>query len=288
MTQQQISTLANCPTQLDESQIARFARDGYIAFQNVLSPDEVETAKASLLALINDLRPNHRVLKNQYGQVWADTQSALKLQFQNGVDLETLDEAETADKVRKYSDFVGVSEFLSDLALQHPKMRGVLASLLGADALLMQNTALVNPPRIGTGKPWHQDNAYFKIAPLEAVCGVWIALDEAAVENGCMHFLPGWHQSGALRHFHGSDCEILPDRLKNLAPVAVPLPPGGAVFFCGIAPHMTKPNSSTQHRRALQFHYRSLDSRVVGDDEYDAIFAESDGTPASCSAANRR
>ena len=69
--------------------------------------------------------------------------------------------------------------------------------------------------------------------------------------------------------------------------VAVELPAGGAMFFAGMLPHQTPPNASPRRRRALQFHYRSAASRIVSRAEYDHVYAEPDGTPASCAAAPR-
>lgn len=287
LPQERNAQLEVCPAQLSIEQVAQYHRDGFIAFRDVLSPEDIDAAKNALREMVDDLRVQHRTLSNTYGEIWAAVDSPLKIQFQKGHLPQDENDLNAVDKVRKYHDFVGVNNTLSYLAKEQSKIQGVLASLLGAGSLLSQDMALVNPPRIGTGKPWHQDDAYFSVVPLEAVCGVWIALDEAGIDNGCMHFLAGWHRKGALRHYHGADCEILPDRLTDEAPVPVPLPPGGAVFFCGVAPHMTKPNTSDERRRALQFHYRALDSRIVSRDEYDTVFVESDGTPASCLAASR-
>ncbi len=292
MTNTLLTPVANgllpCPLQLLPQQIAQYQRDGFIAFENVLSPAEVEAAKASLNAVIEALRFRHRTTQNAYGEVWEALDNASKVQFLRGYEPNGPDDPELPQKVRKFHEFVGVDEHLTYLMHKQPKIQGVLASLLGANPLPTQDMALLNPPFIGSGKPWHQDDAYFNIVPLDAVCGVWIALDEAGTDNGCMHFLRGWHHKGALRHFHGSDCEIAADRLIEDEQVAVPLPPGGAVFFSGILPHHTYPNTSPLSRRALQYHYRSQDSRRATDEEYDAIFAEADGSPASCAAARRR
>jgi ectoine hydroxylase-related dioxygenase (phytanoyl-CoA dioxygenase family) len=164
----------------------------------------------------------------------------------------------------------------------------VVESLIGPNALLFQEMALVKPPFIGSEKPWHQDNAYFSVAPLDAIIGVWIALDDAKVENGCMHVLPGGHHIGALRHFHGNDCEIVEGRVDVTKARAVPVPAGGALFFYGLLPHETPPNRSPERRRALQFHFRSAESRIVDEATYNSIFVEADGTPASCKAASGR
>ncbi|WP_269542094.1 phytanoyl-CoA dioxygenase family protein [Cerasicoccus fimbriatus] len=40
---------------------------------------------------------------------------------------------------------------------------------------------------MGREKPWHQDKAYFDFPLNDRVVGVWIALGEATVANGCMH-----------------------------------------------------------------------------------------------------
>ena len=277
----------SCPPQLSTAQIAQYQRDGFIAFEDVLSSQEVIAAKTALAEILETLRPQQQTTRNGYGAVWSDARSKQFVQFQSGHEPQGADDPDFADKVRKFHDFVDANPTLGALAKTQANIQNALAALIGDDAILTQDMALVNPPRIGTGKPWHQDDAYFKIVPLDAVCGVWIALDETNVENGCMHFWPGAHRRGALRHYHGSDCEIMPDRLQSATPVPVPLAPGGAVFFCGIAPHMTHPNSSDLPRRALQFHYRAHNSRVASDEEYDEIFAEADGTPASCAAATR-
>ena len=290
-TQAPASTdLPACPSRLTAEHIAQYHRDGFIAFHSVLSPQEIEEAKAGLSNIVERLRLRHRTTNNPYGVVWTSLDSPASIQFQRGHEPDGENDLHANEKVRKFFEFVGTEPYLRYLATEHTALQNIVAGLLGAGSLLSQDMALVNPPGIGTGKPWHQDDAYFKIVPLDAICGVWIALDEAGIENGCMNFLPGWHKRGALRHYHGSDCEIVPDRIAGNedAVVPVPLPPGGAVFFNGVLPHMTKPNVSTQYRRALQYHYRSADSRFIAQDEYDAIFAESDGTAASCAAASQR
>lgn len=275
-----------CPTVLSDELKAQFERDGYLAFHDVLSPDEVEKARGELTQMVRDLYDDHKDLNNSYGAVWKSKESSLMLQFERGLAPESLDDAEL--KIRKFHNFVGPSESLTYLAKAQLRIRGVLEGILGPEPILFQDMALVKPPFFGSEKPWHQDDAYFAVAPLEAICGVWIALDDAEIENGCMHVLPGWHKKGAFRHYHGGDCEIVEDRLDLGQVVPVPVPAGGALFFSGILPHQTPPNRSPLRRRALQFHYRSATSQMLPREQYDAIFAEADGSPASCAAAVAR
>lgn len=275
------------PAHITAGHQADFERDGYIAFTDVLSAAEVETAKSAMTQALQNLRASHKEAANTYGNTWSAPEGGLSIQFERtGAPIDA-DDPELELKVRKFHNVRETSPAVAYMTQSHPNIRAILDALIGCEALLTQDMALVKPPG-GVAKPWHQDDAYFKIAPLNAVCGVWIALDEAGVENGCMQVWPGGHHVGALRHFHGADCEIVPDRLTNEQTIAVPLPPGGAIFFSGLLPHQTPINSSNMRRRALQFHYRSLDSRVISDEEYNEIFVERDGTPASCAAATVR
>ncbi len=92
---------------------------------------------------------------------------------------------------------------------------------------------LIKPARIGAARVWHQDCAYFAVKPLEAVFGVWIALDDADEENGCMHVIPGDHVRGPLLQSPAVGCFffIPDDRLDRARVTAIPLRAGGAMFF---------------------------------------------------------
>ncbi len=68
----------------------------------------------------------------------------------------------------------------------HPRLAAWMADLLGPDAQCFQDMALLKPARVGSEKPWHQDAAYFDVLPADGVAGVWLALDPATVDNGCM------------------------------------------------------------------------------------------------------
>ncbi|MDQ3814055.1 MAG: phytanoyl-CoA dioxygenase family protein [Armatimonadota bacterium] len=283
-----------CPVELTDAQIEQYRRDGYLAFTDILSPEEVAGAKDELARLIEELRHNHTTSSNGYGVLWSSTTGKFKVQFERGQEPASDDDPDAELKARKLHDFVESSDLLHHIAFSHRRVRGVLESLLGADPILFQDMALIKPAFFGSEKPWHQDDAYFAVSPLDAVCGVWIALDDATVENGCMHVLPGWHHKGAFKHhiaaseFHATDCTIIADRLIYEDVVPVPLPAGGGMFFSGLLPHQTPFNTSPDRRRAIQIHYRSATSRIIDFETYNRLFAERDGTPASCRAAHQR
>ena len=57
------------------------------------------------------------------------------------------------------------------------------------------------------GQPWHQDSYYFPFDPARPIVGVWLAVTEATLENGCLHVLPGSHREPVHEH--------VPDRRPN-------------------------------------------------------------------------
>lgn len=273
---------------LGAEDIEHFEREGYLAFHDALTPQEVDAARDAISELVQRLVQSPNITRKGPFRIAAGDDFGV--QFEAGYEPENegpdVNLAEIELQVRKLMWFCDQHPHFAYLSAEHPRLRGVLESLLGENPIFFQDMALIKPPFIGSEKPWHQDNAYFSVAPLEAVVGIWIALDDATVKNGCMHVLPGAHRRGALKHFHGRDCEIVADRIEPAQAVPVPLPAGGALFFAGMLPHQTPPNTSPLRRRALQFHYRAASSRLVERDEYDRLYAEADGTPASCAAAS--
>ena len=260
-------------TLLDATALAAFQRDGYIAVPNILTPGEVDAARAALSAIV------HRRVA-----LGADAPSRPAVQFEPGYDPDGKEPEAAEVLVRKFMWFVDTDPVLAAFVQpDHPVVQ-IASQLIGPSPIMFQDMALVKPALIGSEKPWHQDNAYFSVVPLESICGVWIALDDAGVDNGCMHVLPGRHRDGAYIHHHGRDCEIAEEKLPMDEVRPVPIATGGAMFFYGMLPHQTPPNRSPERRRALQFHFRNADSHILAKADYDGVFAEN-GQPASCEAA---
>lgn len=151
----------------------------------------------------------------------------------------------------------------------------VAAELLSCDeAVYAYDMMIYKPPGHPKETPWHQDLAYSsmpfapvgQLSPSRTV-QFWIAVDDADVENGCMHFIPAVHEQPLHEHYiHSGDVDyegrLLAIREPELAldldlAVACPLPAGGATAHLEGTPHFTPPNTSAdRHRRAyiVNFH----------------------------------
>ena len=227
-------------TDIGPAEIAFYHQHGYLAVRQAFTPTEIQNAIDGLVSLIMGRRPDfkHVYFEGKAKEILA-----------------TLGPEQRQDAVRKLGLFVDFDERLKAIS-HHPKMLAALQPLLhGAEPAMFQDMALIKPPRLGREKPWHQDKAYFDYPIGTPIVGVWIALDEATVENGCMQILPGRHKEGPILHFQRRDWQICDHTILGTKSVAVPLKPGGLLFFDGLLPHGTPHNSSDNRRRALQFHY---------------------------------
>jgi len=179
-----------------------------------------------------------------------------------------------APRVRKLGFSVALAAE-TGLPVGEPTMLGIVRHLLGCPEVeLYQAMALLKPPAGGREKPWHQDHAYFDLALATPVVGVWIAIDEATLDNGCMHLLDGGHRSGPRPHFAVRDWQLCDTEMLGAGCVAVPLAPGGGLFFDGLLPHGTPTNHSESRRRAVQLHFCPAGSRRVSKAERFSIFGD--------------
>jgi len=245
--------------------IARFHERGYLVVNDAFSASEVRDALDGLLRLID-------------GQVPAFT--GIQFEAKARDLLPTLSAEQKQDAVRKLMGFVAHEPRLQAIAA-HPGLVAILAEMMGELPDMFQDQALLKPPFIGREKPWHQDNAFFTVPASTTIVGVWIALDEATPENGCMHMLPGTHREGPTPHFQRRDWQICDTDVAVDRVVAVPLRPGGCLFFHGLLHHGTPPSRSSHRRRAIQFHYKPASVGRTSEDERMAVFG-SEGKDVTC------
>ena len=81
---------------------------------------------------------------------------------------------------------------------KNEKILDYVSQLIGPDFALWNSSFFAKPPIDGHATPWHQDGQYWPIRPL-ATCTVWIAIDEANKQNGCLRIIRGSHKNRKLR-----------------------------------------------------------------------------------------
>ena len=78
------------------------------------------------------------------------------------------------------------------------------AKLLGAESEVVTGGGhmILKPACYGGETPWHQDEAYWNPEVIPHSLSVWLPLDPATVEGGCMQFIPASHKTDVRWHRH--------------------------------------------------------------------------------------
>jgi ectoine hydroxylase len=135
---------------------------------------------------------------------------------------------------------------------------GGMERLLGGEIYHYHSKLTMKRPRVGGAFEWHQDYGYWynNACLFPDMASVFIALDPATRENGCLQVLKGSHRLGRLDHGRvggqtGADMERVEQAMKVLEHVYVEMAPGDALFFHANTLHTSSQNLSDAPRNAL-------------------------------------
>jgi ectoine hydroxylase-related dioxygenase (phytanoyl-CoA dioxygenase family) len=225
-----------------QEQIEFFQTNGYLVAGPVLDDQELADARIAYDRIFNatEKPSSYRNLGQKEGE---EVSQGAVLQI---IDMHKLDDA-----------FARI--------LHKPAILDLAAGILGTPRIrLYHDQALFKPALHGDEVPWHQDNGYWKLDPPRAA-SLWIALDEATTENGCMWVVPGSHKAGEVGHQRAGQfiAQLKADADEKLA-VPVPLPAGSGMFHHCRTLHRTKPNHSPNQRRAWVMHFMAADTMQNG------------------------
>src|SRR6266446_6639852 len=113
-----------------------------------------------------------------------------------------------------------------------------LASGLGLVApLLLQSMYIFKQPRIGGEVGCHQDSTFLYTEP-QNIVGLWFALEDATLANGCLWAIPAGHKLGLKQRWRRG-----PEGIK-----------GSLVLLHGLLPHKSLANRSSRSRHAYTLH----------------------------------
>jgi ectoine hydroxylase-related dioxygenase (phytanoyl-CoA dioxygenase family) len=219
---------------LSQEQIDFFHREGYLTIPAITTAEEV----ASLCDI--------------YDQLFA---SKAGREEGNHLDLSSTDED---DQTPVLPQILNPAKYAPELVNTRFRANAlaIATQLLGPETRAQGEHAILKPAQTGVETPWHQDEAYWEPDLEYSSLSIWIPLQEATLENGCMQFVPGTHRLEVLPHHSiGHDPRIIGlevDDVERLTAnaVACPLPAGGATVHHCRTLHFTGANHSSRPRRA--------------------------------------
>ena len=145
----------------------------------------------------------------------------------------------------QFSRLPAIEQLVSDLGIEEP--------------LLLQSMYIFKQPNIGGEVTCHQDATFLYTEPLRMV-GLWFALEDAGVENGCLWVIPGGHKLGLKSRFvraegGGTRFEVFDDSPwpeERLKPYEAKK--GSLIVLDPLLPHLSRENLSPKSRQAYTLH----------------------------------
>jgi len=82
--------------------------------------------------------------------------------------------------------------------LMAPETLDIVEGIIGPNIGLWSSHFICKEPKVGRRTPWHEDSAYWKgrFDSFDGIVTLWLAIDLATKENGCMGVVPGTHVNG--------------------------------------------------------------------------------------------
>ena len=231
------------PRPLDQDRINRYLDDGFLVVPEVLTPGEISELKREIVAIAKGKYPSDNL------QPLAPDIS---------------DDDAVSNILAIHHPHL-ISPVIVNYA-RHPEICGMLAQIVAAhlpfwdgSVKCMQTMLFVKPPDF-QGQAWHQDELYIQTRD-RSLTGVWIAIDDATLDNGCVQVIPGSHRNGYLwpqrEHDEPEHYDVGPKSYGFDESLAAPVEviSGSVIFFNGYLLHSSQRNRSAGYRRAMVNHY---------------------------------
>lgn len=222
---------------LSPEQVRAFEDNGFVLGPQVIGADEVEQLRREVLEVIDRRNASCKqpvLLRNLTGR----------------------EDAPVWQIVNIYE----VSEAFARL-VHNPKVVEAAAQLCKAKELRIWHDQIqYKPASKGGVNMWHQDGPLWPVLqPKDQQVTAWVALDDAAEDNGCMTMVPGSNHWGNQQEYLNtlSDFTALPDTFEGHAVTRrlCPVPAGCVHFHHSLTWHASHANTSGRPRRAIALHY---------------------------------
>ncbi|MDJ0627516.1 MAG: phytanoyl-CoA dioxygenase family protein [Rhodobacter sp.] len=215
------------PKRLSPAQIDHYNRLGFIQPFDIFPPDEIARIRAYADRLMADMRQDGAYGVNCY-------QARLAGLWDIATDARILDHVE---------------------------------DIIGPDILCWASAILSKAPHDPKAVPWHQDAAFWHLAPARTVT-VWLAIDDADAGNSAMRFIPGTHDRGAMKlratktgvnvfHIETEGADDLGQPFTNM------LKAGQVSLHADMLVHGSLPNRSGRRRCGLTLRYCPPEVRIT-------------------------
>lgn len=229
-------------TEINESQKQFFSENGFIVIDDFLSSDELEHWRSAVM----------HAVEARGGRKMPD--KGLKTGEDDGIN-------EDAEYFGKVFDQL-INLWQTDQAVKElmtaPEIGRMAAELAGVEGIrIWHDQALFKRPWANPTS-WHLDTPFWSFSDKNAL-SIWIALDDATLENGCLYFIPGSNhettfENKGIGKNMGAIFDVYP-QFARAPSVAAPMKAGSCSFHNGLTIHGAGANMTPGFRRAMTCAY---------------------------------
>jgi phytanoyl-CoA hydroxylase len=252
---------------LSAAQIAAYERDGFLVIENFVDGTSCDRLRARAATLVREFDPQGLV---SVFSTQEQTRTSDEYFLQSGDQIrfffeENAFHSDGALRQSKEQSINKIGHALHDLDpvfdnfSRTPQLKQLATDLGIRDPLLLQSMYIFKQPRIGGEVTCHHDATFLYAEPLRLV-GLWFALEDATIENGCLWAIPGGHKLGLKSRFvraagGGTRFEVFDDTPwpnEKLQPLEVKK--GTVIALDALLPHLSRENRSPRSRQAYTLH----------------------------------
>ena len=251
---------------MDSVDLDRYERDGFLVLETFVSPEACDALRARAAELVREFDPSVVSIFSTNEQTrtsdeyFLDSGDKISFFFEENAfkDDGSLRQARE-HSINKIGHALHDLDSAFDQFSRAPEIKRLVAELGISEPLLLQSMYIFKQPNIGGEVSCHQDATFLYTEPLRLV-GLWFALEDATIENGCLWVLPGGHKAGLKSRFlrangGGTRFETFdssPWPEENLMPLEVKK--GSLIVLHPLLPHLSRENKSSRSRHAYTLH----------------------------------
>jgi phytanoyl-CoA hydroxylase len=248
-------------------QLADYNDQGYLVFEGFVDDAECDQLRARATELVQQFDPAEVVsifstheqnrLTDEYFLTSGDK---IRLFFEeNAFNPDGTLKYEKEKSINKIGHALHDLDPVFNRFSRAPKLRALAAAIGHENSYLLQSMYIFKQPNIGGEVTCHQDSTFLYTDPID-IAGLWFALEDATIENGCLWALPGGHRYGLKSRWRRSENGAMefevfdnqPWPTEGLIPLEVPK--GSLILLHGLLPHCSFENKSARSRHAYTLH----------------------------------